>query len=187
MQTAPDLVSSLMARLRKGDKEAAGQLVTLFYPELRRLARAKMQRERPGHSWQPTLLVNQLYLELVRIRALREDGQPGQDDEKQAFFGLAAHVMRRLLISHSRPLRQKAELIEFDDDIPSGQGASDELAVVESLLTGLERLHPEFRSVTELKVFEGLSMEQIADQLEIPLRTAYRRWTLARNWLASHV
>ncbi len=183
MQPAPDVVSSLMARLRRGDKEAAGQLVTLFYPELRRLAQAKMRGERAGHSWQPTLLVNQLYLELVRIRALREDAQ----DERQAFFGLAAHVMRRLLIRHSRPLAQKAEMIEFDDNIPSAIGGSDELAIVENLLSGLEKLNPEFRAVTELKVFEDLSMEQIAARLDIPVRTAYRRWTLARNWLAIHL
>ena len=94
MQTAPDEVAELMDRLRHGSKkEAAGQLVALFYPELRRLAHSQMRRERPGHTWQPTVLVNQLYLELIKIKALGKDERTGQDD-RRAFFGLAAHLMR---------------------------------------------------------------------------------------------
>lgn len=185
MQSAPSEVAELMGRLRAGSREAAGQLVALFYPELRRLARAQMRGERPGHSWQPTLLVNQLYLELVKVKALK-DGAPGQDDRK-AFFGLAAHLMRRLLIHHSRPLAQRVEMTELGDEIRINEAGSDDLAVVENLLRGLEQMDAEFRLVTELKVFEGLSMEDIADQLEIPLRTAYRRWTFARTWLAAHL
>lgn len=186
MQPAPSEVAELMGRLRCGSRQAAGQLVALFYPELRRLARAQMRGERPGHSWQPTLLVNQLYLELVKIKALRQDGAPGQDD-RQAFFGLAAHLMRRLLIHHSRPLAKRVKMAELGDEIPLDETSADDLAIVENLLHGLEQMDPEFRLVTELKVFEGLSMEDIADQLDIPLRTAYRRWTLARTWLAAHL
>lgn len=186
MQTAPDEVAELMDRLRHGSKEAAGQLVALFYPELRRLARAHMQREGSGHSWQPTVLVNQLYLELIKIKALSKDGREGQDD-RQAFFGLAAHLMRRLLIHHSRPLAKQAEMAELGDDLRFEGSATDDLAVVEDLLQGLENIDPQFRSVAELKVFEGLSMEEIAGQLGIPVRTAYRRWTFARTWLARYV
>ena len=67
------------------------------------------------------------------------------------------------------------------------EGSGEDLALVEDLLQGLERVDPDFRTITELKVFEGLPMEEIAAQLEIPLRTAYRRWTFARTWLASHL
>lgn len=183
VQAAPEEVSTLMARLRNGNREAAGQLVALFYPELRRLAHSHMKRERSGHSWQPTLLVNQLYLELVKIKALHQEDGNEQCDRK-AFFGLAAHLMRRLLIHHSRPLAQKVEKIGLDDDLPLAADGAEDLAVVESLLEGLERMDPEFRRVAELKVFEGLSMEEIASQLDVPLRTAYRRWTLVRTWLA---
>jgi len=186
MQTAPEYVAELMDRLRHGSKEAAGQLVALFYPELRRLANAHMRREGSGHSWQPTVLVNQLYLELIKIKALSADGREGLDDRK-AFFGLAAHLMRRLLIHHARPLSQQVELTELSDDVQLEASSSDDLAVVEDLLQGLERVDPDFRSVVELKVFEGLSMEEIAQQLGIPVRTAYRRWTFARTWLASHL
>src|SRR4051794_11836982 len=123
MQTAPDEVAELMDRLRRGSKEAAGQLVALFYPELRRLAHSHMQRERPGHTWQPTVLVNQLYLELIKIKALGKDDRAGQDD-RRAFFGLAAHLMRRLLIHHSRPLAKQVEMTELGDELRlEGSGA----------------------------------------------------------------
>jgi RNA polymerase sigma factor (TIGR02999 family) len=186
MQAAPSEIAVLMDRLRSGSKEAAGQLVTLFYPELRRLACSHMRREAPGHSWQPTVLVNQLYLELIKIKALKKDGGDAYDD-RQAFFGLAAHLMRRLLIHHSRPLAQRMEMTELGDEVLFEGSDTDELAIVEDLLQGLDQVDPQFRTVAELKVFEGLSMEEIATQLDIPLRTAYRRWTFARTWLARHL
>lgn len=185
MAADPHEISALMERLRGGNQDAAGQLVTLFYPELRNLARAHMRRERTGHTWQPTVLVNQLYLELLKIRALSKEGREGQDDRK-AFFGLAARLMRRMLIRHARPLSKQADFTTLDDNLPGGDGAAD-LAVVESLLQGLERIDPQFRAVAELKVFEGMSMEEVADQLAIPVRTAYRRWAFIREWLTAQV
>jgi RNA polymerase sigma factor (TIGR02999 family) len=180
----PEQIAELMDRLRNGSKDAAGQLVALFYPELRRLARSHMRGERVEHTWQPTVLVNQLYLELLKIKALRKD-ESGEVDDRKAFFGLAAHLMRRLLIHHARPLEKQAQRVE-EVDFPQDSGA-DDLAVVENLLSGLERVDPQFRAIVEMKALEGLSMEEIAEQLDIPLRTAYRRWTFARTWLARHL
>ncbi len=97
-----------MAAFRQGDKQAANELVEIFYPELHRLANSRMKRERAGHSWQATLLVNELYLELVKIKALPAREETGGGSEKAAFFGLAAMLMKRLLIHHSRPLPAKA-------------------------------------------------------------------------------
>src|SRR5215510_6021952 len=96
----PDTVRQLMAGLRRGDKDAAGQLVEIFYPELKRLAAARMKAEPSDHTWQPTVLVNELYLKLVKIKALSES-------EADAFLGLATHLMRRLLIHHARPLANR--------------------------------------------------------------------------------
>jgi RNA polymerase sigma factor (TIGR02999 family) len=186
MQNSSAEVSELMGRLREGSKEAAGQLVTLFYPELRRLAKSRMRGERSQHTWQPTVLVHQLYLELLKVKTLRKGGSSEEDDRK-AFFGLAAHLMRRLLIHHARPLARQVELTELADSIELPSASADDLAVVENLLIGLEQVDPQFRTIVEMKVLEGMSMEEIADQLEIPLRTAYRRWTFARTWLASHI
>ncbi len=178
-------VSELMGRLCHGSKGAAGQLVSLFYPELRRLAQSQMRGERACHTWQPTVLVNQLYLELLKVRSLN---RPATDD-RRAFFGLAARLMRRLLIHHARPLEKKMQFVEIaaEDDVAGSAGHHGDLAEVENLLLGLERIDPQFRLIVELKALEGLSMEEIAEQLNIPLRTAYRRWTFARTWLAQHL
>jgi len=111
---APDLVARLMADFRKGDKAAANQLVELLYPELRRLAAAKMAGERTEHTWQPTVLVNELYLALVKIKALGGSGH-GSDQEKAAFLGLAGHLMKRLLIEHARPLYRRAAKVPFGE------------------------------------------------------------------------
>src|SRR5438067_9130890 len=103
-----------MARFRDGDHEAAGELVELFYPELRRIASARMRSERSDHTLQPTAVVHQLYLELVKVKALRPASSAGAD-EKSAFLGLAAYLMKRLLIHHARPLSRRAEKTELQD------------------------------------------------------------------------
>src|SRR3954447_10426107 len=103
-----------MASFRKGDRDAAGRLVELFYPELRRIAAARMRAERPDHTLQPTAVVHQLYLELVKVKALRPAGSDGED-EKAAFLGLSALLMKRLLIHHARPLSKRAGKTELPD------------------------------------------------------------------------
>src|SRR5437763_1780988 len=95
-----------MRAFRQGDRKAGTTLADLFYPELRRLAAAKMRSERSSHTWQPTALVHELYLELVKVRALDASGR-GED--RAAFLALAGHMMKRLLIHHARPLYRRAE------------------------------------------------------------------------------
>src|SRR5690242_21854901 len=90
-------VGSLMARFRSGDREAADQLFSLLYPELRRLAAIKMKAEGSQHSWQPSLLVNELYLQLIKVKSLPQP-QAAELSERDQFLGFAAHVMRHLLI-----------------------------------------------------------------------------------------
>src|ERR1041384_8136943 len=106
-------IRSLMSRFRSGDRTAADELLVYFYPELRRLAAARMRMERQEHTWTPTVLVNELYLELVKIKALRAADQ--DSGEREAFLKLAGHIMRRLLIHHSRPLYRKAQKVEVND------------------------------------------------------------------------
>ena len=84
-----------MARFRQGDHEAAGGLVELFYPELRRIAAARMRAERPDHTLQPTAVVHQLYLELIKLKALRPAGSEGAPNDKAAFLGRSAHSEER--------------------------------------------------------------------------------------------
>ncbi len=101
----PDTVALLMASFRQGDHEAAGRLVELFYPELRRIAAARMRAERLDHTLQPTAVVHQLYFELVKVKALRPADSDGAD-EKAAFLGLASYLVKQLLIHHARPLSE---------------------------------------------------------------------------------
>jgi RNA polymerase sigma factor (TIGR02999 family) len=178
---SPQLISGLMGAYRRGDKSAANELVEILYPELRRIAKSRMRNERSGHSWQPTLLVNELYLELLKINALPEtEKQAG--DEKAAFFGLAAQLMRRLLIHHSRPLRAKATMVEVND-AASNEPGMESLMGIEVALSRLHSIRPRLRAIVELKVFEGMTLEEVASQLACSSATVTREWQFARHWL----
>ena len=178
----PDTVARLMASFRNGDHEAAGRLVELFYPELRRIAVARMRAERPDHTLQPTAVVHQLYLELVKIKALRPAGSGGAD-EKAAFLGLAAYLMKRLLIHHARPLSRRVEKAELPD-LPSLQSSTEHsLLEIDDVLNRLAAINPALRRVVELRVFEGLTREEIAREMGCGTATVARHWSFARNWL----
>ena len=183
MPPAPDTIARLMAEFRKGNKAAADSLVGLLYPELRKLATARMRGERSEHTWQPTLLVNELYLALVKIKALGE-GAGDAREEKAAFLGLAGQVMKRLLIDHARPLYRRAEktrLLDMPD--LAGTGA-ESVQYVEQLLSRVGAIDPKLRSVVEMRVFEGLTGDEIAGQLCCSPRTVANLWTFAKRWLA---
>jgi RNA polymerase sigma factor (TIGR02999 family) len=187
MHTTPalDMIARLMADFRKGDNAAASRLVELLYPELRKLAAAKMRGERTEHTWQPTLLVNELYLALVKIKALGGGG--GADQEKAAFLGLAGHIMKRLLIDHARPLYRRAEklqLREIPDHIPPG---IENVQFVEEVLSRLAAIDPKLRLVIEMRVFEGLTTDEIAEQLGCSPRTVANLWTFAKRWLTNEL
>ncbi|HVT28435.1 MAG TPA: ECF-type sigma factor [Lacipirellulaceae bacterium] len=187
MQITPalDTVARLMADFRKGDKAAANHLVELLYPELRKLAVSKMRGERTEHTWQPTLLVNELYLALVKIKALGSGDEAAQ--EKAAFLGLAGHVMKHLLIDHARPLYRRAEKVplhEIRDYILPG---IENVQFVEEVLSRLGAINPKLRAVTEMRVFEGLTGDEIAEQLSCSPRTVANLWTFAKRWLANEL
>jgi len=178
-----DLVAGSMAALRRGSREAVDQLVEWFYPELRRLAASKMNRERGNHTLQPTALVNELYLELLRVKRL---GNRGYEDEQEraAFFALAGQVMRRLLIHHARPLARRSTHVPEEEMPETTVPGVDALQQVEDALARLEAINPRLRQVVEMKVFESLTGEEIAERLGCSLRTVASDWNIARHWLA---
>jgi RNA polymerase sigma factor (TIGR02999 family) len=179
---SPDTVRNLMSRFRKGDRQAAGELVLLFYPELRRLAAARMKGEQPNHTWQPTGLVNELYLELLKVKALRESDSDGEA-ERRAFLSLAAHIMRRLLIEHSRPLSKRSKKSELSDLPDARNSGTEALAEVEEALDRLASINPHLRTVVELRVFEGLTGKECAERMRVGTATVSRYWDFARQWL----
>jgi RNA polymerase sigma-70 factor (ECF subfamily) len=169
-----------MAAFRQGDSAAGAQLMDLFYPELKRLAAGQLRGERQGHSWQPTLLVNELYLQLVKIKALRP-AETDRPDDKAAFLALSGQIMKRLLIHHARPLSHKAQKVPVWEDLLSE--ADNSLIEVEDLLSRLGAIKPIIRTVVELKVFEGRTAGEIAQQLGCATVTVNRYWQFARQWM----
>jgi RNA polymerase sigma factor (TIGR02999 family) len=170
-----------MADFRNGDHEAAAQLVELFYRELKRIAAARMRSERLDHTLQPTAVVHELYLELVKVKALRPANLDGAD-EKAAFLGLAAFLMKRLLIHHARPLSRRAEKAELPD-LPGAHPAEHSLLEIDDVLNRLAAINPALRQVVELRVFEGLTREEIAEKMGCGTATVARHWNFARHWL----
>jgi RNA polymerase sigma factor (TIGR02999 family) len=171
-----------MADLRGGKREAANRLVELFYPELRRLAAAQMKRERPDHTWQPTVLVNELYLQLIRIKALPPP-DADSESEKAAFLGLAGFLMKRLLIHHARPLYRRAGKAGTPEELDTPAPGYQDLTEIEELLDRLGRINPVLPHIVEMRIFEGLKREEIAARLGCSLKTVGRRWEFGRQWL----
>lgn len=180
--SSPDLVRQLMLEFRAGSAEAARQLVDLFYPDLRRLASTRMLAERTNHTWQPTVLVHELFLELTRVKSLPADPAANQDDRK-AFLGLAGFLMKRLLVHHARPLPRRVARTELSEAMRVTADGEECLVEIGDLLNRLDAIDPQLRPVVEMKVFEGLSREEIAERLGCSVRTVARRWDFARQWL----
>lgn len=172
-----------MRRFRGGDSLAAGELVEILYPQLKQIAISRMQTENRRHTWQPTVLVNELYLELLKIRSLRA----GDDDgvaEKDAFLRLSAHLMRRLLIHHARPMSKQVPLQTFDERFIHGRTPEESLREIDNALDQLGKLNPDLRTVVELRVFEGLTVDEIAARMGCSPRSVARYWNYAKDWLA---
>jgi RNA polymerase sigma factor (TIGR02999 family) len=178
-----DAVSALMRRFRNGDRDAAGSLVELLYPQLKKLAKSRMRSEATPHTWQPTVLVNELYLELMKIRALR--AADADQQEHEAFLNLASHLMRRLLIQHARPLAKRVPKQPIEGEFP--QTGNESLLEVEDLLTRLAGIDPQLRTVVEMRVFEGLTVDEVAGHIGCSERTVARCWTFAKTWLAEEI
>ena len=177
-----DSITRLMAAFRKGDRKAAAGLADLFYPELRRLAAARMKGERSEHTWQPTALVHELYLELVKVKAFGNSGGSAEE-ERAAFLKLAGHIMRRMLVHHARPLYRGAEHIVASEEmlpvVPGDHGLQD----VEDALSRLAKIDHRLRAVVEMKVFEGMTNEEAARALGCSRGTVAGCWNWARRWL----
>jgi len=181
---APDLsheVTNLLMRLKLGDKAASDRLFQIVYGELRRLAGAYMARERSDHTLQPTALVHEVFLKLV--------GQQNLTLKDRAhFFGVAANMMRRVLIDHARAHQRirrggSRKRVTLEDAFVFVPEKSAELISLDEALLRLESFDPRQGKIVELRFFGGFSVEETADLLEIAPRTVEREWSIARAWL----
>ncbi len=170
----------------QGDPRAAEELLPLVYEELRRLAAAKMARERPGQTLQPTALVHEAWLRLVGQET------PGQFSSRAHFFGAAAEAMRRILIENARRKRavrhggdqQRTDLEGLDLAAPP---PAEELLALDEALARLTAQDQPKAELVKLRYFVGLTLEESAEILGISLATAKRQWTFARAWLHAEI
>jgi RNA polymerase sigma factor (TIGR02999 family) len=170
----------LLKAMHAGDAAAAEQLLPLVYSELHRIANACMRRERPGHTLQPTALINEAYLRLVQ--------QDVDWNDRAHFVGFAAHVMRRVLVDYARARNTdqrggKIERVELQEQFAISPERLDEVSFLDEALERLEKKNPRQARVVELRYFGGLSMEQIGAIIGIAPRSVKRDWALARIWL----
>jgi RNA polymerase sigma factor (TIGR02999 family) len=176
-------VTSILRESRASDAgDATSRLATLLYPELRRLAGALMRRERPGHTLQPTALVGEAFVRLVD-----DHGTTWQD--RAHFLGVAAHVMRQVLVDYAR--RRRAEKrgggtppVTFEEHLGHGAGETASVVDLHLALDKLARLDPRGARCAELRLFGGLNAVESAEVLGVSERTARADWTAARLWLA---
>jgi len=174
-------VTLLLTALTRGDDAAASRLIPVVYAELRRLAESYMRRERVDHTLQATALVHEAYLKLI--------GQNSVNWQSRAhFFGVAAQLMRRILIDHARGhVRQKRggeqKKVSLDEAFVSIEQQADELVAVDDSLNRLAKIDPRQARVVELRFFGGLSVEEAAEVLGVSPKTVKRDWSVAKAWL----
>jgi RNA polymerase sigma factor (TIGR02999 family) len=174
-------VTTLLHAWSAGDADARDRLMSLVYQELRRRAAAHMRRERPGHSLQPTALVNETYLRLIdQTRATWQD--------RAQFFRVASEIMRRILVDRARAHRMHKRSgqwsrVSLDETLAVTDGVAVEVLDLDRALTRLATLDPRKGQVAEFRFFAGLSLEETAHLLEVSRATVERDWQLARAWL----
>jgi RNA polymerase sigma factor (TIGR02999 family) len=178
-------VTTLLTAWRSGDQAAAGQLLALVYPELRRLAAHYLKSERPGHTLQPTALVHELYLRLFA-------GEPVTWENRAHFFGMAAQTLRHILVDHARARladKRGGGMLRLSLTAADGwiQPYDEDILELEELLEQLETLAPRVAKVVELRFFGGLEERQVAEVLSVSSITVKRDWKFARAWLISRL
>ena len=174
-------ITRLLVAWSQGDQGALDTLAPLVQQELRHVAARQMAGERPGHVLQPTALVNEAYVRLV-------DWKNVQWQNRAHFFGVAAEIMRRILVDVARARNRdkrggNALQVSFSDlpDIPVGP--TQDLVALDDALKTLETLDPRQSRVVELRFFGGLSLEETAEVLKVSVGTVRRDWSLAQAWL----
>jgi RNA polymerase sigma factor (TIGR02999 family) len=174
-------VTQLLARWVGGDREALDALMPVVYAELRKIARAYLRQERTGHTLQPTALVHEAWLRLVRQDQLHFD-------HRKQFYALAAQVMRRILVDHARALAADkrgggARKTAIENVSIPGRDLTIELIALDEALDQLARVSPRQARVIELRYFAGLNVEEMAELLDVSPATISRDQKTAEAWL----
>ena len=181
--TKPSLheVTQLLQSWSEGNQEALDKLVPLVHAELHRLARHYMSNERPGHTLQTTELVNEAYVRLIDWKNVRWQN-------RAHFFGVAAQIMRRILVdfARSRASAKKGggtQYVSLSEAMTISPERGEDLIALNDALESLAELDARKSRIVELRFFGGLSVEETAEVLKISARTVMRDWGLAQAWL----
>lgn len=174
-------VTQLLVDWSDGNEQAAEQLIPLVYQELHRLAESYMRRENENHTLQATALVNEAYLKLV-------DQTRVNWKNRSHFFGVAAQVMRRILVDYARKnLAVKrggnAETISLEDAVIFNKEKSSDIVALDEALTLLGKIDERRQKVVELRFFGGLSVLETAEVLDVSKNTVVRDWNFSKAWL----
>lgn len=174
-------VTALLVEVAKGNHDAQEKLVPLVYNQLKKLARGYLRRERSDHTLQTTALVHEAYLKLVHQKSPNWQG-------RAQFFGIAAQMMRRILIDHARRhLRAKrggAQIfLPLDEALVFAPEHSEDLLKLDEALERLAKLDPRQCRIVELRFFGGLSIEETSKFLDVSPITVKRDWAVAKVWL----
>ena len=186
MTPAPtEQTTQLLIDWSNGNREAAAGLMPLVYEELRRMARGYLQRERPDHTLQATGLVHEAYLRLV-------DQKTTNWRNRAHFFGVAAQMMRRILVDHAREHRAEKRggewnKVVFDEAVALAPSRSVGVIALDDALLELAKLNPQHSQIIELRFFGGLTVEEVAEVLGSSQRTVEREWRTARAWLRRQI
>jgi RNA polymerase sigma factor (TIGR02999 family) len=184
--TAPQSdVTRLLLAWHHGDRDAFNRLIHIVHDELYRTAARYMRRERRDHSLQPTALVNEAYLRLLNVDQI--DWQ-----DRAHFLAMAARIMRRILVDHSRRRgfqKRGAGLprVTFSEDLPVGDERSADVVRLNDALDALEQIDRRKSRVVELRFFGGLSVAETAAVLHVSPDTVARDWRLAKAWVRRHL
>jgi RNA polymerase sigma-70 factor, ECF subfamily len=181
MTPSPQDVTRLLEDWSNGDESALDKLTPLVYQELRQLAHHYMSRERPGHTLQTTALVNEAYLRLVNQNHVHWQN-------RAHFFGVAAQVMRHLLVDHARNhARAKrggaVHQVSLDEAAVMSPERASEMIALDEALVELTTIDPRKSRIVELRFFGGLNIEETAHVLQIAPITVRREWNSAKAWL----
>lgn len=178
---SPHEVTQLLVAWSNGDRVARDELMPLVYEELRRLAHRYMGRERPGHTLQTSALVNEAYLRLI-------DQNDVHWQNRAHFFGIAAQMMRRILVDYARKRGfakrgGDARPVPLEEAMIVSQERAANVVALDDALKSLAELDPRKSQIVELRFFGGLSIEETAEVLAVSTGTVMRDWTLAKAWL----
>lgn len=174
-------ITSLLVAWSDGDEQALERLAPLVQDELRRLAKRYLSKERAGHTLQTSALINEAYLRMIEWKELKWEN-------RAHFFGLAAQLMRQVLVDYVRQHRARkrgagALTLTLDEAINVPYERGLDLIALDDALAGLAKIYPRESRIVELRFFGGLSVEEVAAALKISPRTVMREWSLAQAWL----